>query len=212
VTGVGEGTVERLRVHVHATDPAVRAGVLTKLRRAAIALTAEPDRSPDTVVVAAARTVDEALDACGRTWGAGGYRLLVVADTFSPAGVRRALRGGARAMLRSTEATPAQLVAAVHSARHGDGRMPYDVLIRLLNGVAEPPAPVTGTSASGSPLTPRQTAVLTLMSEGHGNAQIARALSCSEHTVKNVIYDLMARLQARNRAHAVGLAVRTGLI
>ncbi|PWS39378.1 DNA-binding response regulator [Streptomyces sp. ZEA17I] len=61
-------------------------------------------------------------------------------------------------------------------------------------------------------MTPRQTAVLTLVAEGHGNAVIAQALSCSEHTVKNVIYELMARLQVRNRAHAVARAVRAGLI
>ncbi|WP_246214074.1 response regulator transcription factor [Kitasatospora viridis] len=61
-------------------------------------------------------------------------------------------------------------------------------------------------------LTARQTEVLALIADGHGNAAIARQLSCSEHTVKNVIYELMARLQARNRAHAVAHAVRDGLI
>lgn len=50
------------------------------------------------------------------------------------------------------------------------------------------------------------------MAEGDGNAVIARTLRCSEHTVKNVIYELMGRLQARNRAHAVAHAVRCGLI
>ncbi|WP_236652095.1 response regulator transcription factor [Streptacidiphilus neutrinimicus] len=61
-------------------------------------------------------------------------------------------------------------------------------------------------------MTSRQTAVLDLMAEGHGNAVIARTLSCSEHTVKNTIYDLMSRLQARNRAHAVAHGLRHGLI
>ncbi|MFB6805932.1 response regulator transcription factor [Streptomyces sp. NPDC056387] len=119
----------------------------------------------------------------------------------------------------------------------GDGRMPYPALVRLLGGAATATAtaatgtPVTGPAAAGpaaaataaapryaaSPpdtprLTARQTAVLTLMAEGHGNAVIARTLSCSEHTVKNVIYELMSRLQARNRAHAVARAVRHSLI
>ncbi|KPI33899.1 transcriptional regulator, LuxR family [Actinobacteria bacterium OV450] len=115
----------------------------------------------------------------------------------------------------------------------GDGRMPYPALVRLLGGAATAATgtPVTGPAATGpaagttaaaaryaaSPpdaprLTARQTAVLTLMAEGHGNAVIARTLSCSEHTVKNVIYELMSRLQARNRAHAVARAVRHSLI
>jgi DNA-binding CsgD family transcriptional regulator len=50
------------------------------------------------------------------------------------------------------------------------------------------------------------------MADGLGNAAIAQVLCCSEHTVKNVIYDLTARLQVRNRAHAVAYAVRRGLV
>ncbi|MFI5668490.1 response regulator transcription factor [Streptomyces sp. NPDC051704] len=107
----------------------------------------------------------------------------------------------------------------------GDGLMPYPALIRLLGaatsaGATSPGAPCASTPAAGSAaapadiprLTARQTAVLTLMAEGHGNAVIARTLSCSEHTIKNVIYELMSRLQARNRAHAVACAVRHSLI
>ncbi|TDU75355.1 helix-turn-helix transcriptional regulator [Streptomyces sp. KS 21] len=111
----------------------------------------------------------------------------------------------------------------------GDGLMPYPALVRLLGaattaGTTAGPATVAGTSAATAPglrsaappdaprLTVRQTAVLTLMAEGHGNAVIARTLSCSEHTIKNVIYELMSRLQARNRAHAVACAVRHSLI
>ncbi|WP_406185475.1 response regulator transcription factor [Streptomyces sp. NBC_01006] len=110
----------------------------------------------------------------------------------------------------------------------GDGRMPYPALVRLLGaatsagaaasattGVASASAPAARSAAAppdAPRLTARQTAVLTLMAEGHGNAVIARTLSCSEHTIKNVIYELMSRLQARNRAHAVACAVRHSLI
>ncbi|MFK0222110.1 response regulator transcription factor [Streptomyces vinaceus] len=105
----------------------------------------------------------------------------------------------------------------------GDGRMPYQALVRLLGAAtsavpasspaANTPATRPGAAPADTPrLTARQTAVLTLMAEGHGNAVIARTLSCSEHTVKNVIYELMSRLQARNRAHAVACAVRHSLI
>lgn len=50
------------------------------------------------------------------------------------------------------------------------------------------------------------------MAKGCSNAEIARMLSCSEHTVKNLGYELMTRLQARNRAHAVACGLRAGLI
>ncbi|WP_084724728.1 response regulator transcription factor [Streptacidiphilus melanogenes] len=101
--------------------------------------------------------------------------------------------------------------------------MPYSALTQLLaNGPGEDGSAVTARTlepshmrqhATSRPvLTSRQTAVLDLMAEGHGNAVIARTLSCSEHTVKNTIYDLMSRLQARNRAHAVAHGLRHGLI
>jgi DNA-binding NarL/FixJ family response regulator len=197
-----------LRVHVNATDGTARSGMLALLDRAGVALASEPDGAPDIVMLAAARTVDEALEAChpGR---AGGHRTVVVADTFSPNGVLRALREGVSTMLRSAATTPRQLRAALHAARDGDGRIPHDLLVRLLRGgVAAAPAPLTVPTR----LTARQLAVLRLMADGLGNAAIASSLSCSEHTVKNVIYELMARLHARNRAHAVAAAVRAGLI
>ena len=153
------------------------------------------------VVIAAGPTVDQALAACRQ----GERPLLVLADTVDPAGALRALRAGALAVLESTS-DPERLAAAVHAARHGEGRLPYDVLVGLLHHGAVP------ASRPRSPLTARQTAVLALMAEGHDNASIARTLSCSAHTVKNVIYDLMARLQVRNRSHAVASAVRAGLI
>ncbi|MBP2479037.1 DNA-binding NarL/FixJ family response regulator [Crossiella equi] len=157
------------------------------------------------VVLAAGQTVDDAL-AAGEV--PDGRRLMVLADSFATDGVLRAVRAGASVLLTHGQTTTHRLVEAVRAAHHGDGRLPSDVLVRLLSGADAPAEPVTAPRA----LTVRQTAVLTLMADGHGNAAIARSLSCSEHTVKNVIYELMARLQVRNRSHAVARAVRAGLI
>ncbi|MER5729498.1 helix-turn-helix transcriptional regulator [Streptomyces sp. NPDC002138] len=90
--------------------------------------------------------------------------------------------------------------------------LPYPDLLRLLGGHTALPAPRPVPAADTPHLTARQTSVLALMAEGHGNAVIARTLSCSEHTVKNVIYELMSRLHARNRSHAVACAVQYSLI
>jgi DNA-binding NarL/FixJ family response regulator len=43
-------------------------------------------------------------------------------------------------------------------------------------------------------------------------AEIARALSYSERTVKNIVHAVTTRLQLRNRSHAVAYVVREGLI
>jgi DNA-binding NarL/FixJ family response regulator len=200
---------EQLVVQVRAAVPEVLDGLVAKLRQAGIALAKESGPSPDMVLLAAASTVHQAIELYGPASWPREPRLLVVADAFSPAGTLHAVRAGVRVMLRSAEADSRQLAAAVRAAHHGECRMPHYALVRLLAGAPE----TSGARQAPAPaLTPRQTTVLKLMAEGLSNAGISRVLSVSEHTVKNVSYDMMARLQVRNRAHAVAHAVQTGLI
>jgi len=51
-----------------------------------------------------------------------------------------------------------------------------------------------------------------MLADGATTSEIARELSYSERTIKNAIQALTARLQLRNRSHAVAYAVRQGLI
>ncbi|BDH05318.1 response regulator transcription factor [Streptomyces seoulensis] len=132
--------------------------------------------------------------------------LLIVCDTVTRAGLMLAVRAGA-VVLRAADLGEETLPAAVHRAGHPHQSIPYPVLSQLLTT-----DPRQWSGGEEPALTPRQTSVLRLMADGHHNADIARLLSCSEHTVKNVIYDVMSRLHARNRAHAVAHAVRHGLI
>ncbi|MGW3339165.1 helix-turn-helix transcriptional regulator [Streptomyces sp. NPDC001009] len=132
--------------------------------------------------------------------------LLIVCDTVTRAGLMLAVRAGA-VVLRAADLGEETLPAAVHRAGHPHQSIPYPVLSQLLTT-----GPRQWSGGEEPALTPRQTSVLRLMADGHHNADIARLLSCSEHTVKNVIYDVMSRLHARNRAHAVAHAVRHGLI
>jgi len=54
--------------------------------------------------------------------------------------------------------------------------------------------------------------VLRLMADGMDTGEIARNLSYSERTVKNIIYAITTRLSLRNRSHAVAYAMRAGVI
>jgi DNA-binding NarL/FixJ family response regulator len=62
------------------------------------------------------------------------------------------------------------------------------------------------------PLTPREREVLLKMSLGLGNRQIAQALQISAHTAKFHVAQIIAKLDATSRAHAVAKAMRSGLV
>lgn len=61
-------------------------------------------------------------------------------------------------------------------------------------------------------LTPRQRQVLTLAANGHTNRQIGQALGIHPNTVDRHLAMAYNRLAARDRAHAVALALTAGLL
>jgi DNA-binding NarL/FixJ family response regulator len=80
-----------------------------------------------------------------------------------------------------------------------------------------------GQSAEVIPFTPplrefeqeptmREIEVLQLISEGLVNREIGQRLFLSEETVKSHVRHLLAKLQARSRAHAVAIGFRRGLV
>ena len=60
--------------------------------------------------------------------------------------------------------------------------------------------------------TPREVQVLGLISEGLVNREIGKVLFLSEETVKSHVRHLLAKLQARSRAHAVAIGFRRGIL
>ncbi len=69
-----------------------------------------------------------------------------------------------------------------------------------------------GAESSVSPLTPRETEILTYMAQGYFNKQIAAALNISEQTIKNHITSILRKLDANARTEAVITAIKKGLI
>ncbi|MBM9466099.1 response regulator transcription factor [Nakamurella sp. YIM 132084] len=74
------------------------------------------------------------------------------------------------------------------------------------------PAAVTGAHAVTMGLTPREREVLQLMSDGLSNREIGRALFLAEDTVKTHTRRLYAKLSASDRAHAVAIGFRKGVL
>jgi DNA-binding NarL/FixJ family response regulator len=60
--------------------------------------------------------------------------------------------------------------------------------------------------------TARELEVLQLIAEGLVNREIGHRLFLSEETVKSHVRHLLAKLQARSRAHAVAVGFRRGLV
>lgn len=61
-------------------------------------------------------------------------------------------------------------------------------------------------------LTPRRLEILRLAANGHTNAEIGRDLWIAEESVKSHMQNIYAALGARDRAHAVAIALVRGLI
>jgi DNA-binding NarL/FixJ family response regulator len=67
-------------------------------------------------------------------------------------------------------------------------------------------------AGAGQAPTPREIEVLQLVADGLANREIGERLFLSEETVKSHVRHLLAKLQARSRAHAVAAGFRRGLI
>jgi DNA-binding NarL/FixJ family response regulator len=70
----------------------------------------------------------------------------------------------------------------------------------------------TGVESFVSPLTPRETEILSYMAQGYFNKQIALELNISEQTIKNHITSILRKLDANARTQAVIIAIKRGLI
>jgi len=67
-------------------------------------------------------------------------------------------------------------------------------------------------SRSGQAITRREVEVLKLVARGNSNALIGEALGISGETVKGYMSSILLKLQARDRAHAVMIALERGIL
>jgi DNA-binding NarL/FixJ family response regulator len=134
-------------------------------------------------------------------------RVMVCSSDHGQESMLAALQAGAIGYLRKDTLTVATLGAAVRAAANGAGVLEPELLGDLLRGIT--PEPARATTAQ---LTDREQQVLSLIAAGHPTREVALELSYSERTVKNVLHDVVTKLNARSRSQAVAFAVREGLI
>jgi DNA-binding NarL/FixJ family response regulator len=169
-------------------------------------------RTDDRLLSADLVILDPAVGLCdvfiADVFEASGARVMVCSSDCSDESVLASIRAGAVGYLSKDNLTPEIFAAAVAAAANGTGVVEHGLLGNLLKGVTP--------EASGRPtlarLTEREQQVLTLIAAGHPTRELAQQLCHSERTVKNVLHDVLTKLNARSRSQAVAFAVREGLI
>ncbi|WP_245860822.1 helix-turn-helix transcriptional regulator [Candidatus Chloroploca asiatica] len=188
-----------------APTPALRAGLRAMAASDTIEIIGE---AAGAVLAPAADVILVAGDnvaAIGRALaGDEGVALVALSDDQRLPGLLRslALSGWAVAL---PEAGAEEVQAAIYAAAHGYVALPQRFAEQLPGTrlIDEPPA---------EPLTPRETEVLSLLSQGLPNKQIALRLQISEHTVKFHIGSIFTKLGATSRTEAVSIGARQGLL
>ena len=132
-------------------------------------------------------------------------QLVAIANSVDDELLVEAIEAGVTGALLRGDANPNTFLHTLRSAAAGNGSLPTAVLSRLLS------RPRSGMRGAGE-LTDRELGVLRLLSKGESTRQIAEDLCYSEKTVKNIVHDVLVRMNCRNRAQAVALATRRGLI
>jgi DNA-binding NarL/FixJ family response regulator len=126
-------------------------------------------------------------------------RIIMLTTSDGDGDIQRALRAGAAAYLLKN--TPKkELVTVIRSVHAGQRHIPPEVAARLAEFLGD------------DGLTPREMDVLRLIRDGHRNKEIAARLTISEATVNFHIKNLVSKLRANDRTHAVTIAVRRGFL
>jgi two-component system, NarL family, response regulator YdfI len=136
-----------------------------------------------------------------------GAAVVMLTDNPEAGWVAQALASGANAVLRR-DCSGQQLAVAAQAAAAGLTALEPDILQGLLR-----PSPETIELEPGEEeLTPRETEVLRMMTEGLSNREIASTLGISEHTVKFHITSIFGKLGTSSRTEAVTEGIRRGLV
>jgi len=128
-----------------------------------------------------------------------GAKLIVLTTYTGDAQVLRALRAGAQAYILKGLVNR-ELLDTIRAVHAGQKRIPPEVAKELADHAAD------------DELTPREIDVLRLIASGNANKQIADQLSIGEGTVKSHVANILSKLGANDRAHAVTIGLKRGII
>ena len=126
-------------------------------------------------------------------------RVIVLTTYTGDIQVMRAMKAGARAYLLKGLLRK-ELIETIRAVHAGQRRMAPEIAAE----VAE--------HSTDQALTAREVDVLRLIAGGNANKEIATLLSISEETVKGYVKNILAKLGAKDRTHAVVIGLKRGVI
>ncbi len=126
-------------------------------------------------------------------------RIIVLTTYKGDVQVLRALKAGARAYLLKSLLRK-ELLDTIRAVHAGEKRIPPEIASQLAEHAAD------------DALTLREIDVLRLLAGGNANKLIANQLSITEETVKFHVRNILSKLGASDRTHAVTIALKRGII
>jgi DNA-binding NarL/FixJ family response regulator len=126
-------------------------------------------------------------------------KFIVLTSFVGDEQIHRALLAGVQGYLFK-DLVRRELIAAIRAVHQGRRYIPAEVSERLYENTPR------------VDLTPREVDVLRIVAQGRSNKEIATVLGISEFTVKGYVQSAIGKLNARDRTHAVILALQRGLI
>jgi Response regulator containing a CheY-like receiver domain and an HTH DNA-binding domain len=211
-----------IRVLVADDQSMVRAGFRMLLKNAdGIEIVAEAENGleavekaarfqPDVVLMDIRMPTLDGLEATRRILAADELVRVLILTTFDlDEYVYDALRAGASGFVLKDD-PPEQLLAAIRTVAAGDALLSPSVTRRVIKQFTKlpPRTPPTGFDE----LTSREHEVLQLLAQGLSNAEIGTQLYIGETTVKTHVTRVLQKLDVRDRAQAIVVAYRTGLV
>jgi len=126
-------------------------------------------------------------------------RIIILTTHAGDVQVSRALKAGARAYLLKGSLRK-ELLETIRAVHAGQKRLSSEVAAEIAEHVTD------------GALTPREIDVLRLVAGGNANKEIAAQLALTEETVKSHVRNILAKLGAKDRTHALAIGVKRGII
>ncbi len=126
-------------------------------------------------------------------------RIIMLSMYSGDVQVLRALKAGARAYLLKGNVNK-ELLATIRAVHAGKKRIPAEIASALAEHTGE------------DDLTGREIEVLRLIAAGNANKEIAAQLELAEDTVKRHVTNILSKLGANDRTHAVTIGLKRGMI